>query len=221
MESKKARRLQSLDIVNSENLKYVMMRNIDLNIFQSTYPKLQPARGRVLIAEPFLQGPYFSRSIVLLTEHGSEGAVGFVINKSTEVYPDEVIDDLFNFEGELFIGGPVSSNTLHFIHTLGDLVPGSIKVTASISWGGDFERVKQLINQGLADSHSVKFFAGYSGWSPGQLEEEIAENSWIVSTVSDNQIMRGNSETIWQNTLNGLGDVYRTWSNFPRNPAFN
>lgn len=197
------------------------MRNIDINIFQSTYPKLQPAKGRILIAEPFLQGPYFSRSIILLTEHGSEGAVGFVINKSTEVYPDEVIDDLFSFEGELFIGGPVSSNTLHFIHTLGDLVPGSVKVTSSIYWGGDFDRIKELINQGLADSKAVKFFAGYSGWSPGQLEEEIAENSWIVTTLDDQQIMKGNSNTIWQNTLEGLGDVYRTWSNFPRNPAFN
>lgn len=197
------------------------MRNIDLNIFHSTYPKIQPARGRILIAEPFLQGPYFSRSIVLLTEHGKEGAVGFVINKSTEVYPDEVIEDLFNFEGELFIGGPVSSNSLHFIHTLGDLVPDSVKVTSSISWGGDFNRIKQLINQGLADSKSVKFFAGYSGWSPGQLEEEIAGNSWIVSNLEDSQIMKGKSDTIWQNTLKSLGDVYSTWLNFPRNPAFN
>lgn len=197
------------------------MQNIDLNIFQSTYPKLQPAKGRILIAEPFLQGPYFSRSIILLTEHGSEGAVGFVINKSTEVYPDEVIEDLFNFEGELFIGGPVSSNTLHFLHTLGDQVPGSVKVTSSISWGGDFEFIKKLINEGKANSRSVKFFAGYSGWSPGQLEEEIAENSWIVTSLEDNLIMRGNSSTIWQKTLEGLGDVYRTWSNFPRNPAFN
>lgn len=198
-----------------------IMRKIDLNIFQSTYPKLQPAKGMVLIAEPFLQGPYFSRSIILLTEHGSEGAVGFVINKSTVVYPDEVIDDLFNFEGELFIGGPVSSNTLHFIHTLGDLVPGSIPITSGIFWGGDFNKVKVLINQGLADSKDVKFFAGYSGWSPGQLEDEIAENSWVVTTLDDQEIMKGNSNTIWQNSLKGLGDVYRTWSNFPRNPAFN
>ncbi len=197
------------------------MRNIDLNIFKSTCPKLQPTKGSILIAEPFLQGPYFSRSIILLTEQGSQGAVGFVINKSTEVYPDEVIDDLFNFKGELFIGGPVSSNTLHFIHTLGDLVPGSVKVTSSIYWGGDFDRIKQLINQGFADSGSVKFFAGYSGWSPGQLEDEISENSWIVSTLDDHQIIRGNSETIWHSALENLGDVYRTWSNFPRNPAFN
>jgi putative transcriptional regulator len=198
-----------------------MMKNIDLNIFQSTYPKLLPEKGRILIAEPFLQGPYFARSIILLTEHGSEGTVGFVINKSTDVYPDEVIDDLFNFSGELFIGGPVSSNTLHFIHTLGDKVPGSMRITPSISWGGDFEMIKKLINDGVADSNAVKFFAGYSGWSPGQLEHEIADNSWIVSTLDDSKIMRSDSSAVWKETLEHLGDIYKTWPNFPNNPAFN
>ncbi|TCO07088.1 YqgE/AlgH family protein [Natronoflexus pectinivorans] len=197
------------------------MRNIDLNIFQATNSKLHPEKGRILIAEPFLQGPYFARSIILITEHSEEGTVGFVINKSTDVYPDEVIDDLFNFSGELFIGGPVSSNTLHYLHTLGDLVPGSIKITPSIYWGGDFEQIKKLINKGMATNESVRFFAGYSGWSPGQLEHEISEKSWIVSTLDDKQIMVPDTSNIWKETMENLGDVYRTWSNFPSNPAFN
>jgi putative transcriptional regulator len=197
------------------------MKHIDLNIFQATNRSVLPQKGRILIAEPFLQGPYFARSIILLTEHGPEGSVGFVINKSTDVYPDEVIEDLFNFRGELFIGGPVSANTLHFLHTLGDLVPGAIQITPTISWGGDFEKIKKLINEGKADSKAVRFFAGYSGWSPGQLESEIAENSWIVTSLDDYQIMRSDSSAIWQESLESLGDVYKTWSNFPSNPAFN
>ncbi len=197
------------------------MRNIDLNIFHGTKAKMHPERGKILIAEPFLQGPYFARSIVLLTEHGKEGSVGFVINKSTDVYPDEVIEDLFNFSGELFIGGPVSSNTLHYIHTLGHLVPGSIKITSSIFWGGDFDKLKKLINKGVATNESVRFFAGYSGWSPGQLEYEIAENSWIVSSIDDQKIMSTDVSMIWKESLEHMGDVYRTWSNFPANPTFN
>lgn len=197
------------------------MKNIDLNIFQGINQMLRPQKGRILIAEPFLQGPYFARSIVLLTEHGEEGSVGFVLNKSTDVYPDEVIEDLFNFGGELFIGGPVSSNTLHFLHTMGKDVPGSMQITPSIYWGGDFEAIKQLINAGKADKNSVRFFAGYAGWSPGQLESEIEENSWIVTTLDDYRIMHANSGTIWKESMENLGDVYRTWSNFPTNPAFN
>jgi putative transcriptional regulator len=197
------------------------MKSLDFNIFEATKPRLKPAKGRVLIAEPFLQGPYFNRSIVILTEHNQDGTVGFVLNKSSELYPDEVIEDLFNFKGELFIGGPVASNTLHYIHTLGNQIPGSIKITGNLFWGGDFQKIKDLINQGKANEQSIKFFAGYSGWEPGQLEREIAENSWIVDQMSINMVMSSKVENIWKESLENLGDVYKTWSNFPNNPAFN
>jgi putative transcriptional regulator len=198
------------------------MKNIDFNIFQGVKPKVKLGKGSILIAEPFLQGVYFSRSIIFITEYGKEGAVGFVLNKSSDVYPDEVIDDLFNFKGELFLGGPVSSNTLHFLHTFGNLVPGSVKVTNRIYWGGDFQRIKDLINIGKADESSVKFFAGYSGWSPGQLEAEIAENSWIVSHMDDRSVMTNIVDNLWMDNVSTLGDdIYHTWKNFPTNPTFN
>jgi len=197
------------------------MKNRSLNIFHSTYPKVAPERGRVLIADPFLQGPYFTRSIVLLTEHGEHGSVGFVINKRTDVYPDEVIDDLLSFDGGLYIGGPVASNSLHFLHTLGAKIPGAVKITPSIYWGGDFDKIKQVINSGKANSHSVRFFAGYAGWSPGQLAGEIEENAWIVASLDDHRIMQSDATTIWKESLEHLGDVYKTWSNFPTNPMFN
>ncbi len=197
------------------------MKSLQFNIFNTRLPKIKPMKGRVLIAEPFLQGPYFNRSIVFLTEHGKDGAVGFVLNKSAELYPDEVIEDLFSFKGEMYIGGPVSSNTLHYIHTLGDKVPGSVKVTKTLYWGGDFDVIKDLINEGKADHNSVKFFAGYSGWSPGQLEDEIKENSWIVSTLDDKVIMQDEVDNFWKNTMESLGEIFKMWTNFPENPANN
>jgi putative transcriptional regulator len=197
------------------------MKNIDFNIFQPSRTNLKPAAGRVLIAEPFLQGLYFGRSIILLTEHNENGAVGFVLNKSTEVYPDELIEDILSFDGELFVGGPVSSNTLSFLHTLGSQVPGSVKLTQSVYWGGDFEHLKKMINDGAASSRSVKFFAGYSGWSPGQLDVEIAENSWVVSSLADELIMTRDVDDTWEKAMHEMGDIYKTWTNFPRNPAFN
>jgi putative transcriptional regulator len=199
----------------------LVMKSLDFNIFEATKPKLKPTKGRVLIAEPFLQGPYFNRSIVIITEHNREGTVGFVLNKSSELYPDEVIEDLFNFKGELYIGGPVASNTLHYIHTLGDMIPGSIKVSGNLYWGGDFDKIKELINIGRASESCIKFFAGYSGWEPGQLEREIAENSWIVNNIDLKMIMSPNVDNIWKESMERLGDVYKTWSNFPNNPAFN
>ncbi len=197
------------------------MRQTEFNIFEARLPKIKPAKGRILIAEPFLKGPYFGRSIVLITEHGTHGAVGFVLNKTSNIYPDEVIDDIFSFKGELYIGGPVSSDTLHFIHTLGRQIPGAVKITDTIYWGGDFEKLKELINTDKATYKQVKFFAGYSGWSPDQLEGEIEENSWIVTDVDDEMIMSSNIEDIWRNSMESLGDVYKTWSKFPEDPSFN
>ncbi len=197
------------------------MRQLDFNIFDTDIPIVQPTKGKILIAEPFLKGPYFGRSIVLLTEYGEEGAVGFVLNKASNVYPDEVIDDILSFKGELFIGGPVSSDTLHFIHTLGDVLPGAVKVTRNIYWGGDFEKLKELINNDEATYKQVKFFAGYSGWSPGQLEDEIKKKSWIVTEVDDPAIMNENIDDIWEQTLNSLGGVFKSWSKFPNDPNHN
>ena len=197
------------------------MYKMNFDIFKPKKKPLKPDKGRILIAEPFLQGPYFSRSIVLITEYGKEGAVGFVLNKSSDMYPDEVIDDLYNFRGELYLGGPVASDTLHFIHTLGYLVPGAMHVAGNIFWGGDFEVVKNLINSGQANSQSVKFFAGYAGWSPGQLETELEEKSWVVSKIDENLVFSSNTKNIWKETLSRLGDVYKTWCNFPVNPASN
>ncbi|MCU4175724.1 YqgE/AlgH family protein [Carboxylicivirga sp. N1Y90] len=197
------------------------MKSLDFNIFDTHLPKLKPAKGRILIAEPFLQGPYFNRSIIIITEHGEDGAVGFVLNKSSDLYPDEVIEDLFNFKGEMFIGGPVSSNTLHFLHTLGDKVPDSVQISDKLYWGGDFEKIKELINSGLADYKDVKFFAGYSGWSPGQLEEEIESNSWIVSNLDDDVIMNCEIDDFWRLSMESLGDIHKVWTNFPENPSNN
>jgi len=197
------------------------MKNLKFNIFEAKRTDLHPEKGKILIAEPFLQGPYFGRSIVFLTEHGKDGAVGFVLNKPSELYIDEIIDDLYSFKGELFIGGPVQSDTLHFIHTLGEKIPGSVKVTDSVYWGGDFDVVKKLINENKITNKSIKFFVGYSGWSPGQLENEIAEKSWIISTIPDETLMSYQIDNIWKETMESLGDVYKTWSNFPQNPSFN
>ncbi|WP_282039052.1 YqgE/AlgH family protein [Saccharicrinis aurantiacus] len=197
------------------------MSKINFDIFKVERPKIKPDKGTILIADPFLKGPYFSRSIVLLTEYGAHGAVGFVLNKTSHIFPDEIIDDLLSFKGELYIGGPVSSDTLHFIHKLGDKIPGALKISDSLYWGGEFEVLKELINKGKADASNVKFFAGYSGWSSGQLEEEINENSWIVTEMNEEFVMERGVDSIWRDSLSQLGGKYETWSKFPEDPTSN
>lgn len=197
------------------------MKNLILNIFEPTGTLLSLEKGRFLISNPFLPGPFFDRSIIYIAEHGENGSIGYVINKPTTLYPDEVIKDLYNFSGELYIGGPVGESSINFIHNLGALVPGSRKITRSISWGGDFSTIKELIHLGIANAENIKFFAGYSIWSKGQLQDEIDDKTWVVADISDNKLLSNKTIHSWEESMKNLGGTYETWASFPKNPSYN
>jgi len=180
-----------------------------------------PGKGKVLISEPFLRDEYFKRSIVLLAEYGNEGALGFVLNKPVNMAVSKLVKDFPEADIPVYLGGPVSTNTLHYIHTLGDLLPDSKSIFSEIYLGGDFERLKKLIEQGVATRNNLRFFIGYSGWDAGQLERELSENSWVIAKLRVNQIMMGNDQEIWKKVLRDLGKKYKLWADFPENPGLN
>lgn len=195
-----------------------MYLNFDfLNI---DHENLLPKQGRILISEPLLTDTYFKRAVVLITEYSEDGAVGFVLNKSIDISLNDVLSDFPDFEAKVYVGGPVAKDTIHFLHTLGELIPNSVHVIDNIYWGGDFDSLKELINEGIVKLSQVRFFLGYSGWSPRQLDDEIKENAWLVTEVESKKIMSADKNT-WKKTLNDLGKKYQIWSNFPENPAMN
>jgi putative transcriptional regulator len=193
---------------------------LDFNIFKIEYNKIKPKKGRVLVSEPFLQDTYFKRSLVLLTKYSEEGTVGFVLNKPLDVKVNEVINDLPAFPASVSIGGPVGTNTIHYLHTRGDVIPNSVHVCGNIYWGGDFDMIRTLIEEGKLKGEDVRFFLGYSGWNAGQLENELEQNSWVITEIKPIEIMKPNSD-IWKNTLSQLGEKYKIWANFPENPGAN
>jgi len=193
---------------------------LDFDFLNIDHENLIPNQGRVLISEPLLSDSYFKRSVVLITEHSEEGAVGFVLNKSIDIPLNEILADFPKFKAKVYIGGPVAKDTVHFLHTLGELVPNSVHVIDNIYWGGDFNSLKELINEGIVKSSQVRFFLGYSGWSPKQLEEEIKNNAWLVTEVDSKKIMSA-EKNIWKKILNELGRKYKVWSNTPENPTMN
>ncbi|MFW5804040.1 MAG: YqgE/AlgH family protein [bacterium] len=195
--------------------------NLDFDLFKIEKGFQIPKVGRVLISEPFLRDMYFKRTVILLTEHNEEGSVGFVLNKPLNVPFSEIVTDFPNFDMDISLGGPVSTNTLHYLHTFGELVPGSIKIIEGIYWGGDFDMIKSMIAEGQFDSSQIRFFLGYSGWQADQLEAELLENSWVVSEMDPQSIMTLGSENIWKNSLSKIGGKFKLWSNFPENPSLN
>lgn len=193
---------------------------LDFDFLNIEHENLTPKQGRILISEPLLSDTYFKRSVVFITEYSDKGAVGFVLNKPVDLPINEVLADFPNFKAKVYIGGPVAKDTIHFLHTLGELVPNSVHVVGNIYWGGDFDSLKELINEGIVQPDQVRFFLGYSGWSPNQLEGEIEDNAWLVATVEPSKVMLADND-IWKKTLEQLGKKYKVWANFPENPAMN
>ncbi len=178
-------------------------------------------KGRILISEPFLSDHYFRRSIVYLTEHNEEGSLGFVLNKPLEINISEIVDDFPETDFPISVGGPVSNNTVHFLHTLGEEIPGSVAVTDGIYWGGDFDHIKELISGGRIKPHQLRFFLGYAGWSPGQLDGEMKEHAWLVGKISPRMVMQGVETEFWSDILARYNNKYKAWANFPEDPGLN
>jgi putative transcriptional regulator len=141
----------------------------------------KPDKGRVLVSEPYLPDPNFERTIILLCEHNEDGSFGFVLNKPSMAKISDVLDDLKNFDAPVFVGGPVQQDTLHYLHQCDDL-EDAVQISPGIFWGGNFESLLSKLDTRQVSIHDVKFFLGYSGWSTGQLEEELKADSWIVSS---------------------------------------
>lgn len=183
--------------------------------------KLKPEAGRLLISEPYLPDPNFERTIILICEHNHEGTIGFVLNKPSLSKLHDLISELSQCENTVSIGGPVQQDTLHYIHRCAE-VEGAMEVADGIYWGGEFEDVIEKMNNGKINHSDIKFFMGYSGWSPGQLDDELEQNSWIVSgQVNQELIFDTEAEEMWKKTLRQMGGRYSMYSNYPLDPTMN
>jgi putative transcriptional regulator len=179
------------------------------------------ASGILLIADPFLKDPNFMRTVVFLTEHRDDGTIGFVLNRQYENTLDELLPDVEGHKLPVYYGGPVQMNTIHFLHRYPEQIQGGIEIMKGVYWGGDFDAVIDLINSGKADPEKIRFYIGYSGWSPGQLENEMAEKTWLTADAVSKLIFHSNAEEIWKDSLKHLGGEYEMMINFPIDPQLN
>ncbi|MFC2079842.1 YqgE/AlgH family protein [Bacteroidota bacterium] len=194
--------------------------NLNIDFFKISNDKVAEG-GRVLISEPFLSDNYFRRSVVYLTEHSDTGSIGFVLNKALEMKISDVLDNFPSGDFSVSLGGPVNTNTIHYLHTMGDEIPESVHVKDGIFWGGDFEVMRDLVKSGIATKKTLRFFLGYSGWSEKQLDNEMGMNAWLVGEISPHLVMKGGSGDFWIDTLVSLDEKYKVWANFPEDPGLN
>jgi len=197
-----------------------MPKELNFDFFKVNYNKFAPSQGRVLIADPSLFDLNFKRSVILLVEHSENGTIGFVLNRMLNYSLSDLIPDFPKFDAKISLGGPVSPKSIHFIHTLGDMVPRTNHVVDNIYWDGDFEYIKSLIIADKITPNQILFFVGYSGWSKEQLDREITERSWVVTQLAKEQVMSG-SDNLWLKAVRQLGKKFRSWTIYPEDPSLN
>lgn len=180
-----------------------------------------PAPGILLIADPFLKDPNFMRTVVMLCDHQTEGSFGFVLNKQFEHTLDELIPEAQGLTLPVFFGGPVQMDTLHLLHACPDLIPGGYEIVDGIFWGGNFETALALLRNGDIDSNRIRFYIGYSGWTSGQLSDELKEKSWLTVEARRKVVFHRKLEEIWKDAIRMLGGDYEMMINFPLDPQLN
>jgi putative transcriptional regulator len=181
-----------------------------------------PERGDLLISEPYLPDPNFERSVIYLCEHDENGTFGFVLNKPSLLHFDDVMEATDDFSEPLMIGGPVEQQTLHFLHRNPSMMESGQLIQNDVHWGGDFDRLLSSIENKVINPQDFKFFIGYSGWSEGQLMQEIEAKSWIIyKGATATQVFDTDPDVLWRDVLKEMGGKYKMFSNYPTDPRLN
>ncbi|RYY62024.1 MAG: YqgE/AlgH family protein [Chitinophagaceae bacterium] len=181
---------------------------------------IEPKAGAILIADPFLKDPNFLRTVVFLCEHREDGSFGFVLNRSYENTLDELLPGVHQ-QFPVFYGGPVQKDSIHFIHQYPEEIPGGTEVINGVYWGGDFSKLVEMLKNGEIEERKIRFFIGYSGWSAGQLDEEMKEKTWLTAEATRKLLFHPETSEIWKESLRHLGGEYEMMINYPIDPQLN
>ena len=176
-------------------------------------------RGKLLIASPALADPNFERSVVLITEHGEDGAMGIVLNRPSESEVAAVIPELEPIAGPepIFVGGPVQPEALVVLGEFSNPEKAAWIVVAEVglvSAQAELDELPEAVRRG-------RVYAGFSGWAPGQLEDEIDEESWIIEAPLPRELFPENPDTLWSDVLARMGGEYALVARMPEDPSLN
>jgi putative transcriptional regulator len=181
---------------------------------------IEPSAGKLLIAEPFMPDPEFRRAVVLICNHDENGTFGLSINNSIDQTLDEFLPAMTKTKWPVYIGGPVDTDTLFVIHSSPDVIGGEF-VCEGIYLGADFQLLKMALENNLLSKNQVKFFIGCSGWSAGQLENELKEEAWLVAPADNQIVLSNNKNEIYKKSLERLGKSFAIIAMLPIHPSLN
>lgn len=178
-------------------------------------------KGQLLLDSGQLRGSFFQRTVVLICQHDAEGAFGLVLNRSSGSKVGEMIvaDLPEHLKGcPLYLGGPVQPSALSFLHTDG-FIPDA-NVLPNLSLGHSLDNLME-IGESFSSTQKIRLFAGYAGWSPGQLEEEMKRKAWLTHPASLELVFETKPEELWQAILRKKGWRYKLLAQMPEDLSLN
>lgn len=182
--------------------------------------------GRLLVATPALADPNFDRAVVLLLDHDTKGSVGVVLNRPTPVDVADILDgwaDLAGEPGVVFQGGPVGRDSALGVAVLPGAAAGR---RAPLGWRRvhgaiglvDLEAPPELLARALGP---LRIFAGYAGWGPGQLEDELTEGAWYVVESEPGDVSSPAPGRLWREVLRRQRNELAMVATYPDDPSLN
>ena len=172
-------------------------------------------QGQLLISSPLLHDPNFRRTVVLMTHHDDEGAMGLVLSRPSEIRVAEAVPELADLPGDeiVYVGGPVQPEAVVV------LVEHESEPELPIVGNIAFMQAETDLDD--LDTVRARVFAGYSGWGPGQLEGELEESSWIVVPAEPDDAFAPDPDELWRTVLHRKGGKFALIATMPYDPKLN
>jgi putative transcriptional regulator len=180
----------------------------------------EPMTGQLLLASPALRDPNFSRTVVLVSVHTAEGAMGVVLNRPSAVTVGEAVPQLEETIGEeepVYVGGPVQPSSIVFLAEFLDPSPAGLLVFGRIGFPAPDAGIEELAEA----TARKRVFAGYAGWGEGQLDAEIEEGDWIAQAALPEDVFTDLPEELWSRVLTRKGGSYALIARMPSDPSVN
>ncbi len=192
--------------------------------FPENFEDKSYGKGSLLVANPVLPDPNFSRTVVLLCNHDDQGSFGLVINRAAQLEASEVFSHirfLDTYRGKIYVGGPVSPSMVFFLCRSSQEVPELDTICEGVHLGTCLDVLETVYPRIENPEGNIRFYLGYSGWSGGQLAGEMEQRSWLVQNAKDRFVFSKMEDQIWPEVVHSLGEKYHYLTKAPVNPQWN
>lgn len=178
-------------------------------------------KGKILISSPsLLTDMIFYKSIILIVDQTDEGITGFILNRPSDLFMIKEVESSEKVKIDLYYGGPVSSEHFYLLRSEKNYTE-IINIYDNLFWGNNLDFLINQVEKGIIKMDDFILFQGYSGWDLGQLDDEIANDSWIITEKKVEEIFSYIEKNSWNNLIKQFGHKYKLWSNSPDDITLN